>query len=68
MKKTIKGLLMMMMVSFVAVSLAACGGSKSKKDSSSDKARTTNISKSKKVKHIKKNTNAATVTVKGTKK
>lgn len=68
MKKTIKGLLMMIMVSFVAVSLAACGGSKSKKDSSNDKAKTTKVSKNKKVKHIKKNTNAATVTVKGKKK
>lgn len=65
MKKVIRSLLTMMMVSLVVVNLVACGNSKSKKDSSSDNAKITKASKNKKVKHIKKSTNAATVTVKG---
>lgn len=63
MKKNLNKIVMVMMAGLMAVSLAACGN-QSKKSSDSKKESTSKVSKKNKIKHIKKKTNAATVTVK----
>lgn len=64
MKDTGRKLIVLVLTSMLTLSLAACGNSdNTKRNPSKHTTKTTRVSSGKKVKYIKKNTNAATVTV-----